>query len=68
MQSRLLLHSQINKGGDWNARFMFASRNDSSNGNSDFVSVKRAETKGLEQRKAVFNTFYEADKTLKELK
>jgi hypothetical protein len=35
---------------------------------SDFVSEKVAEEKETAQRKAVFNSFYAADKTLKYLK
>lgn len=35
---------------------------------ADFISEKAAETKGMAQRKAVFNSFYAADKTLKYLK
>lgn len=34
----------------------------------DFVSEKAAEKKETAQRKAVFNSFYAADKTLKYLK
>lgn len=35
---------------------------------ADFISEKAAETKGMAERKAVFNSFYAADKTLKYLK
>ena len=35
---------------------------------ADFISKKAAETKGMAERKAVFNSFYAADKTLKYLK
>lgn len=35
---------------------------------ADFISEKAAETKGTAERKAVFNSFYAADKTLKYLK